>query len=73
MPATPKTCSDCQFLYLPAVDDTIFPENDNATQGFCRVVPPRNRGGRVVVATMYPQVLKALPACGEYNKGDQDW
>lgn len=73
MPATPKKCETCQYFYLPPEGDTIFPEHDEDIEGFCRVVPPRNRGGRVVVATMYPMVLKALPACGEYNKGKQNW
>ena len=68
-----RYCGGCQFFYQASEGDTIFPDIDPDTEGFCRVLPPRNRGGKVVVDSMYPIVRKDLPACGEYNRGRQDW
>ena len=69
----PKTCDSCQFHYTPADDDTLFPAVDLQTEGFCRVNPPTNRGGRTVISGMYKVTAKALPACGHWHKASQDW
>lgn len=72
-PPAPKTCDTCQFHYNPSEGDIIFPEINPEAEGFCRVNPPENRGGRVVTSGMYKVTLNALPACGQWHKGDQDW
>lgn len=72
-PPVPKTCDTCQFHYSPPEGDIIFPEIDSGAEGFCRVDPPSNRGGRSVVSGMYKVTANALPACGKWHKGDQDW
>ncbi len=51
----------------------MFPEVDSAAEGFCRVDPPENRGGRVVISGMYKVTPNAFPACGHWQKGAQDW
>jgi len=72
-PPSPKTCGDCQFHYTPLEGDPLFPVIDLTIEGFCRVDPPQNRGGRVVISGMYKVTPNALPACGRWNSGAQDW
>jgi len=51
----------------------MFPEINFGAEGFCRVDPPENQGGLVVISGMYKVTSNALPACGKWNKGSPDW
>jgi hypothetical protein len=69
----PKLCGACQFHYTPPERDTLFPKVALEDEGFCRIDPPENRGGRTVISGMYRVTSKLLPACGRWHKGDQNW
>jgi len=72
-PAILRKCGACRYHYTPLEGDTLFPEIDTTIEGFCRIEPAENRGGRTVLAGMYRVIAKDFPACGRWTKGDPNW